>query len=89
MSEHFMDLRNLTPNQREFISQVKKLRKIRNETFSNIKALKNGEVGAMKKNGHYEYLGHWDDESFIEKWRNVAMKSFFRFERKVKDERES
>lgn len=87
MNENFVSIKTLTPDQKEFVSQVKKLRQIRNETYTNIRVFKNGMIGAVKgknQNGHikFEYLGHWDDPVYIAKWREKAVKAFMRYEEK-------
>lgn len=93
MNSAFVSIRTLTADQREFVQQVKKFREIKGESFSNIRPLRNGMLGAVKgktKEGHikFEYVGHWDDAEYISKWRQATMNTFLRFERSVKDEQE-
>lgn len=87
MNENFVSIRTLTADQKEFVNQVKKLRQIRKESYTNIRVFKNGMIGAVRgktPEGHtkFEYLGHWDDPAYIAKWREKAMKAFMRFEEK-------
>ena len=93
MNSAYVSIKKLTQDQREFVEQVKKYRIIRGESFKNIRPLRNGMLGAVKgktPEGHikFEYVGHWDDAEYISKWRQATMKTFLRFERSVKDERE-